>query len=614
MATPELSLASLLAENALRLSGRPAISREDIFPISHEGLWEQVVRTVEQLNACGIGRGDRVGIVLPQGPELAVAFLAVACGATSAPLNPAYLEKEFTFYLQDLQARALIVMAGDATPARAAAKSLGVPLMELTVRADGTFDLVGTAEAGVSSPGFADSSDIALILHTSGTTSRPKMVPLTHGNLCASAKNIGTTLELTDADLCLNVMPLFHIHGLVACVLASLAAGGATICTRHFEASQFLRGLEVWKPSWYSAVPTMHQAILAFLQEQGQSTVDSTLRFLRSSSAALPPSVMKGLEEMFRVPVIESYGMTEAAHQMTSNPLPPRARKAGSVGRPAGPEVAVLDEAGSPMDAGGVGEIAIRGANVTQGYLGNPEANAQAFHEGWLRTGDQGSFDEDGYLFITGRLKELINRGGEKVAPREVDEALLAHPLVRQAVAFAVPHPSLGEDVAVAVVLHSGAECSEAELRSFALECLPAFKAPSRVVVVSDIPRGPTGKIQRLGLAKQLKKFLVIAFEEPASAMEKQVADTFCDVLGCAPVGRHDNFFMLGGDSLRATQVLTRLSQCFLLELPVPLLFQKPTPALLASELERLQTEIELDDLAAALEGLGPEERAKLLG
>lgn len=608
-----LTISEILAANAAGHGPHPALVSEGCEPVGHGRVWEQAVRTVEQLNALGIGRGDRVAMVLPQGPELALAFLAVACGATAAPLNPAYLASEFKFYLSDLEARALLVMAGAETPAREAAESLGVSIVELVLRADGSFDLAGSGQGPAENPGMAEAEEVALVLHTSGTTSRPKMVPLTHGNLCASARNIGQTLELAEADVCLNVMPLFHIHGLGACLLASLAAGGSTVCTRGFAAGQFPAWLEAWQPSWYSAVPTMHQAVLAHLQEQGRSVVTSTLRFIRSSSAALPPSVMNALEKSFGVPVIESYGMTEAAHQMASNPLPPRQRKRGCVGLPAGPEIAILNEAGCQMDAGSTGEIAIRGTNVTRGYHANPDANAEAFHDGWLRTGDQGYFDPAGYLFITGRLKEQINRGGEKIAPREIDEVLLTHPLVIQAVAFAVPHPSLGEDVAAAVVLRPGAATTEAELRSYVLERLPAFKAPSRIVILADIPRGATGKIQRISMAVQLAGFLTTAYEAPASAMEQRIEEMFSEVLGCLPAGRHGNFFMLGGDSLRATQVLTRLSQSLALELPTPLLFRLPTPALLACELDRIQAENELDELAAALEGLTPLERAKLL-
>jgi acyl-CoA synthetase (AMP-forming)/AMP-acid ligase II/acyl carrier protein len=340
--------------------------------------------------------------------------------------------------------------------------------------------------------------------------------------------------------------------------------------------------------------------------------VRSSLRFIRSSSAALPPLVMAGLEAAFGVPVIESYGMTEAAHQMTSNPLPPRARKPGSVGLAAGPEVAILDEAGETLARGRTGEVAISGLNVTRGYMNNPEANTTAFCSGWFRTGDQGYLDEEGYLFITGRLKELINRGGEKIAPREIDEVLLAYPGVRQAVAFAVPHPSLGEDIAAAVVLKAGTPGCEAALREFALDRLPAFKVPSRIIFVSDVPKGPTGKLQRIGLADKLAAALVVAYEAPASDTERLVAATICKVLGRAAVGRNDNFFSLGGDSLRATQVLTRLQHALGFPIPVPMIFRCPTPALLANKLE-LMREPDIDALAAELEKLPPEERARLL-
>jgi acyl-CoA synthetase (AMP-forming)/AMP-acid ligase II len=229
------------------------------------------------------------------------------------------------------------------------------------------------------------------------------------------------------------------------------------------------------------------------------------LRLVRSSSAALAPQVMARLEAVFRAPVIEAYGMTEAAHQMASNPLPPRQRKPGSVGVAAGPEVAIMDPAGRLLAAGETGEVVIRGDNVTSGYLANPQANAAAFSEGWLRTGDQGWMDEDGYLRLTGRLKEIINRGGEKISPREVDEALLDHPAVAQVVTFALPDEKLGEEVAAAIVLRDGAAATEAEIRDFARARLAAFKVPRRVVFVPEIPKGPTGKMQRIGLAEKLR-------------------------------------------------------------------------------------------------------------
>ncbi len=609
-----MSLATMLAYNAAQFRSRAALLGES-GRLSHEELFAQVGATVRALNKFGLGRGDRVALALPQGPELAVAFLAVAAGMTAAPLNPACLENEFTAGLQDLPARALILMAGSDSPARAAARRRGVPILELTAspEGDGRFTLSGDAPATAgATAGWAEAEEVALILSTSGTTARPKRVPLSHANLCASARHIAATLHLQPGDISLAIMPLFHIHGLVASLLAALAAGGGCACAGTFSPGQFPRWLEAWRPTWFSAVPTMHQAILD--EARGHSLRSHSLRFIRSSSAALPPPVMAALEEVFGVPVIESYGMTEAAHQMASNPLPPHPRKPGSVGLAAGPEVAILDADGSAQETGRIGEIAIRGPNVMRGYEENPEANAAAFCRGWLRTGDQGWRDADGYLFITGRLKELINRGGEKIAPREVDEVLLAHPAIRQAVAFAVPHSSLGEDLAAAVVLRPQAVCDEAELRAFAFDRLPAFKVPSRIIFVSEVPRGATGKIQRIGLADRLAESLTIAYDPPATDTEKLVAAAMGEILRRPRVGRNDNFFHLGGDSLRATQVVIRLQQKLAPDLPVGLLFRLPTPALLAARLEELLAAHEIESLAAALSSLSPEDQARLLG
>lgn len=608
---PESTIRELLEGNATRFGSRAALVSEKHPPLSHRELWDQVAGTVDSLNLLGVGRGDRLAIVLPPGPDQAVAFLAVAAGATAAPLNPAYLETEFVFYLEDLQARALLLPQGSNSQARGAATLLGVPVIDWVAGENG-FHLSGEARPLLGAGGFAEAEDVALILHTSGTTSRPKMVPLTQTNLLASAGHIRMTLDLTSADRCLNVMPLFHIHGLIAGLLAPLDAGGSTFCAGAFDAERFPGWLELSQASWYSAVPTIHQAILDQIEGRPKTDERIWLRFIRSSSAALPPSVMMRLEAAFGVPVVESYGMTEAAHQMTSNPLPPRARKPGSVGVAAGPDVTILDETGEVLASGRTGEIAIRGPNVTAGYVNHPEASATAFCRGWFRTGDQGYLDAESYLFITGRLKELINRGGEKIAPSEIDEVLLAYPGVRQAVAFAVPHPSLGEDVAAAVVMNHGVAGGEAELREFALDRLPLFKVPSRIVIVNDLPKGPTGKIQRIGMADRLAAALVEVFAAPATDTERLVAATFCEILQCASVGRDDNFFSLGGDSLRATQVLSRLQVRLGFPIPIPTIFRSPTPALLAGRLD-LMIDLEIATLAEELEKLPPEESARLL-
>ena len=481
---------------------RIAIASPDRDGITYEALAGQCTAVGRQLRGAGIGPDDRVAIVLPNGPAMASAFACMAPWCATAPLNPAYKTDEFDFYLKDLNASALVVDGQSTSPAVGVATSLGVPVLRIVESAvAGSFTLDGVAEAEVASRPL---DATALILHTSGTTSRPKMVPLSQANLIASAGNIAATLRLEASDRCLNVMPLFHIHGLMAPVLASLSTGAQVVCTPGFDALRFFSWLAEVKPTWYSAVPTMHQAILARAGRNEAAVAGSALRFIRSSSASLPPQVMTALEETFGAPVIEAYAMTEAAHQMCSNPLPPQARKPGCVGPAAGPDVAIMDAQGGRLDVGEEGEIVIRGPNVTSGYLNNAAANAEAFHGGWFRTGDQGVMDDDGYVKVTGRLKEIINRGGEKVAPLEVDEVLLDHAAVEQVCTFAVPHDKLGEEVAAAVVLADGADVSARDLRRFAAERLADFKTPRTVVFVDEIPKGPTGKIQRIGLADAL--------------------------------------------------------------------------------------------------------------
>ncbi len=495
------------AAPAILAPGRPVLS--------YDALRKQMARNAAALRGFGIARNQRVAIVLPNGPEMATAFLAVAGCATSAPLNPAYRADEFDFYLSDLKPKALIVPKGHEGPATQVARKHKIPVLALDTDARlaaGVFDLIPESEEdaralarrGASADGPAEADDIALVLHTSGTTSRPKIVPLAVANICASARHIGATLALTPADRCLNIMPLFHIHGLIAAVLSSLAAGASVVCTEGFNALNFFARLEEFKPSWYSAVPTMHQAILARGERNREIAERAHLRFIRSSSSSLPPQVMAALEALFKAPVIEAYGMTEAAHQMASNPLPPRARKPGSVGIAAGPQIAIMADDGTLLAAGVQGEIVIRGPNVTAGYENNPTANAEAFTHGWFRTGDLGTLDNEGYLAITGRKKEIINRGGEKISPREVDEVLLDHPAVAQVVTFAVPHAKLGEDVAAAVVLKPDSEADEKALRAFTAQRLADFKVPRQILILAELPKGATGKVQRIGLAQKL--------------------------------------------------------------------------------------------------------------
>jgi len=568
----------------------PAILAPGRRPMTFHKLRECVDTTVDALNSVGIGLNDRVVSVLPTGPEMAVAFLATASGATNVPLSPDLREEELFFHLENPGVKGIIVESGSSPEARTVAAAKEIPIIELKPdprEAAGVFSL--DAEGAESAPSHSRNrgrtGDTALVLHTSGTTSRPKIVPLTHTNICLSAKNVASVLRLTHRDRCLNVMPLFHAHGLIACVLASLSVGGSVVCTPGYSPADFFRWMESFSATWFSAVPTIHHSVLEQAKKHEGPIARSSLRLIRSATSAMPPGLMRGLEATFGVPVIESYGMTETGTQITSNLLPPGKRKPGSAGIPAGPEVAIIDTRGHWLPQGETGEIVIRGPTVVDAYESDPAANKEAFFEDWLRTGDEGYLDQDGYLFISGRLKEMINRGGEKVAPREIDEALLAHPDIAQAVAFPIPHPTLGEEVAVAVVQKPRAGLTEEAIRAFLFRALAPFKVPSRVFLVDAIPEGPTGKVQRATLFEELATSRTQAFVEPEGPVEKEVASIWAEVLGVQRIGATDNFFDLGGDSLRATQIISRIREAFQVEISLAKVFREPTVRGLSKEI-----------------------------
>ena len=499
-----LVLKDLLCTGA---ASAPALSAPGRAPLSFAALRQLIDDTLATLNSIGTGRNDRVAIVLPNGPEMASCFLACASGVTSAPLNPAYRADEFEFYLSDLNAKALIVERGSVSPALDVARRLGVRIIELLPRLTGgagSFTLDVGSGAATTQGGYARPDDVSMVLHTSGTTSRPKIVPLSQRNLVASARNIRETLRFRPDDCGLNIMPLFHIHGLIAGVMAPLAAGSQVFCTPGFNALKFFGWMDEAKPTWFTAVPTMHQAIASRASKNLDIIARRPLRFMRSSSSSMPPQVIREAEAIFGAPLIEAYGMTEATHQMASNPLPPAARKPGTVGLAAGPEIGIMGERGTLLPRGDTGEIVIRGDNVTAGYESNPKANAEAFEHGWFRTGDQGVMDAEGYISITGRLKEIINRGGEKISPREVDEILMDHPAVAQVVCFGMPHPKLGEEVAACVVLREGETVTERGLQEFVAKKAADYKVPKKILFMDEIPKGATGKLQRVGLAAKL--------------------------------------------------------------------------------------------------------------
>lgn len=461
--------------------------------VTYGQLRDQVQAFAEALAAAGIRRGDRVGMALPNGLPTIVAFLAASEAGTAAPLNPGYKEDEFRFFLEDTNAKVLLLPPEGADEARRAAADR-VPVLTVAMDAAGTVTIPDLGAGRAYTPPAVD--DVALILHTSGSTGRPKRVPLSHTNLSISARNVARSYELSDADVSLCVMPLFHVHGLVASTLGTLATGGSIVVPGKFNPLSFWRVAKDHGVTWYSAVPTLHQLLLARANPAaGKPAGAEKLRFIRSCSASLPPQVMHDLEAAFGAPVLEAYGMTEAAHQMASNPLPPGPRKPGSVGPGTDVRISIRDAEGRALATGERGEVCIQGPNVITGYENNPEANATSFFDGWFRTGDQGFLDEDGYLTLVGRLKEMINRGGEKISPREIDEVLLTHPAVGEAVCFGVPHKTWGEEVAAAVVVRE--PVSEADLLAYCKERLADYKRPKQIHITDAIPRTATGKIQR---------------------------------------------------------------------------------------------------------------------
>ncbi len=623
-----MTIAALVRDHARQFPQHAAILDGTRAPLSYQALATNIESIALALSNAGVVPASRVALVHANGAEAAVAFLAIASCAACVPLNPQLQPDELRFFLQDAGVQFVVIARGDPSPARQVVRDLGLALIELVADADGPAGSVrielpthstGGGIASHSGPIYAAARDVALVLHTSGTTARPKLVPLTHANLLASARSIAATLALDASDRCLNVMPLFHVHGLIGNLLAAITAGASIICERGFAPESFFRALCNLEPTWFSAVPTIHQAVVRHAEQlrwhSGADSGAKRLRFVRSSSAPMPPTTLRALERCLGVPVIEAYSMTEASHQMTSNPLPPGERKAGAVGLPAGAEVAIIGVDGDRVSQGAIGEVIVRGPGVMSGYGGDPSLTQAAFIDGWFRTGDLGRLDADGYLFIAGRVKEIVNRGGEKVSPREIDEALLECEGVAQAVAFGVPHPSLGEDLVAVVVLAADAPFDENSLRAQLFARLAANKVPSAIACVTEIPKGATGKVQRSALAARLAHLFKPAYVAPRDEFERRVATLFERLLNLEPVGALDNFFALGGDSLKGTQLVVALEGELGLALPATAVFQHPTVAALAGVIEQALNDAQAREAALADEiaAMSEEEVAALL-
>ncbi len=495
---PPLTIPELLIRGA---PDAPAILAPDRREITFGELRQRVYALAQNLASLGLGK-KRIAIVMENGPDLVIALMAAATCGVAVPLNPKYRESDFSFYYEDANIKGIIAVPDTVPEAFAAAPSGTVIVHAVTDESDKLRFESEDSEVTGESLKIPLPHDVTILLHTSGTTKRPKSVPIRHRNMAASAANIVNAYGLTADDRSLCVMPLFHIHGIVASLLGPLSAGGSVIVPPGFDARAFWGLVDKFHPTWYSAVPTMHQMLLARADRHADVIRRNPFRFIRSCSSSLPPTVKEKMREVFSAPVTEAYGMTETAHQIASNPLPPGIRKPGAVGLGIGVEVAIMDEEGELLPTGVTGEVVARGFNVMDGYENNPEANKEALVNGWLRTGDLGMMDEDGYLTITGRLSERINRGGEKFSPADVDHILLAHPAVAEALAFAVPHEKLGEDIHAAVVLNKPA--TEQELRKYCSEHLADFKVPRRIHILESLPYGKTGKPMRISMAEML--------------------------------------------------------------------------------------------------------------
>ncbi|MET4069814.1 amino acid adenylation domain-containing protein [Bradyrhizobium sp. S3.2.6] len=581
-------IGGLLAFHARTMPAAPALLAPGRPPLNYGALGARTAHLVQTLRGLGIAPGDRIAVALPRGADSALALIAVASSCACVPVNPDLTADELQRYFSELKLTALVTRPDMNSPSRDVARALDIAMIDFVPGPEtdlGGCAFIGPTIGPACANGAASAEDDAFILLTSGTAARAKMVPLTHRNVCLSAQNAGRVLSLTSHDRLLNALPLFHAHGLISGLLTALAAGSSVIATGGFDAPSFFGWMRDLQPTWYTAVPTIHRALLTAAEANPERARAPSLRVIRSASSSLAPAILNGLETMFGVPVLETYGMTEAASQIAANPF--ELRKIGSVGRAAGPEIAIMDETGRALASGERGEIMLRGANMSRGYYNDEAATQAAFRDGWFRTGDLGYLDADGYLFIVGRIKDVINRGGQKVSPLEVEEVLLAHPAVLEAGVFAVPHAKLGENVAAVVVLRDNSEATSDQLRQFARKRLAAYKVPSLIRSVAALPKGASGKVKRNALAD-----LISASHDddetqlPRNALETQLAEIWANLLELPKVGVDQDVFALGADSLAVTQMRSRLRERFNVDFSFEDIFDCATVGALAARLE----------------------------
>lgn len=604
---------SLIEDRAAVEPQSVAIESPGRYPVTSAGVLRLVQRIVTMIRFFNFQQRDRIAVCLPNGPELGIVLLGVSSAAVCVPMNPGCRRGEYERSFRELGVKLLVCEADAEHEARRVALELGIPLMQLSLSChpgDGriakyqgsVFSRSGVPPDAFTPPeseSFDEEAfkrimplppspdDVAVVLHTTGTTSRPKVVALSHRNIMESTRRICESLELDSTDRCLAMLPQFHIGGLVDMLLAPIASGGSVVCTSGFDSDRFCTYVREFQPSWFQAVPTMLMELHNKARANGFPDVSPPLRFIRSVSSPLPTKLMDELEADLGLPVIEIYGMTEAAPLICSNPLPPGVRKPGSVGIPCGTEVAIIDENKAFLGSNQAGEVLIRGPNVFEGYEGDGDANAESFLDGWFRTGDLGYLDDEGYLFLRGRRKELINQGGEKISPFEIDTVLLEHPSVAQAITFPVAHRALGEMVAAIVVPRPGEELTEHEMLGFVRERVAEFKVPRHILVMDELPRGATGKPKRIGLAQELGLDWSAEYVEPRTPIEERLSRIWAEILDVPQVGVRDNFFDLGGYSVLGLALVDRVEQLMGRQMPDALLTELSTVESMAATLER---------------------------
>ena len=560
----DATVASLIRHHAEIQSESPAIVASGASSLTYSALAKQIRAFGRRLRDNGVPSSAKVAILLPNGPELAVALVATVCNAIAVPLNPNLTASELDQLFSLLGIDAIVVSDRVDHAVREVAARHGIGLLDAKFDKSGNVEISGTAamssfaDDGMPLGEAVNPDAPAFVLRTSASTGRPKLVPVTHRNLTISAYKRKTWFAFTEQDRALCVAPLYYGQALKGVLFTPLLLGGSVAFPDQVEDDDILSSLVDLQPTFLDAGPTFYMNLLDRVLARGGAPLHHSLRFLRSGAAPLSLTTKQRLEEIFGVPVLEGYGLTETG-TIAANSISPEHRKPGTVGRPSPQEVAIRAEDGRLLPPGARGEIVVRGPAVMPGYLHNEEANRAAFVDGWFLTGDLGSIDAEGFLTYLGRRKEFISRGGEKVSLYEVEQALLLHPSVRDAAAFPVPHPRLGENVAAAVVLLHGATMTPTEIKAFLADHLASFKIPHHVMIMPELPKGVTGKTLR----QQLSEAAVGRNRDvtpPDDPLHFQIMEIWQKVLGRSDViGIDEDFFEAGGDSLLAVRMVCEI-------------------------------------------------------